>query len=428
MFETKETKKTRETKETNQEVAMLSIRTITTLTALVLGFISLVGAEEGESKIEPKLIYERRFDFEIEQGKIGDDGSLFPTIFVTKDNRVLFLNKDGNVHKTLFFNWPNYIAKISDDGKNVIIMTPLNQEKNEFTVKIYDTSGRAVVQKNLSFNYGKPVDIFLTKGAKDVIIFFAGGDLVEPCGIGFYDGKLNLSKLYTKRDFERPLVPGSYWRNPGPNFAWLSKNNQYLAGIGSNIESFGLYVFDIEGQIIISRYFDTLALGKLMTSDDAQIVVCIAYDSYKKILSQKAQNIASYILLLGKNEVMQITDFIKNVRYSEISKMNLVFAPKAYYFAIAAGDSLFRYDTKSHKMDIYANLKIGKLSVLDCFDDGTILITSDNNYLILIEGNGEISIKYHLNNPIVDVYLQSTRDRINVLTLSEVLVVQKEQR
>ncbi|MEO0127897.1 MAG: hypothetical protein ABIL44_09130 [candidate division WOR-3 bacterium] len=399
---------------------MLSKRTlmITIISALCL--VSLAGAEEGksESKIEPKLVYEKHFDFEIEQGKIGDDGSLFPTIFVTKDNRVLFLDENGNVHKTLSFTWPNYIAKISDDGKNVIVMTPFNRDKNEFDVKIYGTSGKVIVQKRMSFTTGVPVDIFLTKGAKDVIIFFAGGDLVEPCGIGFYDGKLDLRKLYTRDDFERPLVPGSYWRNPGFNGAWLNEKEQsFLIGVGSNINSYGVYIFEVPtGELKYYEYFDTLVTGRCTVSNDGTKFVCVACESYRKIFDKNGQNILSYIIVSEQNKVKFATMLSRDSKPEWLPEIPLVFSQNNHYLVAAFDDTIFLYNFRLSQLTKLHSPTGKRLNAIDVTNDRSILITDEKGTISILDSADNLIFQKEFARPLVEFKYFPKTERLIMIT------------
>ena len=386
----------------------------------VLCLISFAGAGEKENKIEPKLVYEKRFDFEIEQGKIGEDGSLFPTIFVTKDNRVLFLDKEGNVHKTLSFVWPNYIAKISDDGKNVIIMTPVNQEKNEFDVKIYDVSGKTIIHKKMSFNYGRPVDIFLTKGAEAVIIFFAGGDLIEPCGIRFYDGKLNLQKLYTKSDFERPLVPGSYWRNPGFNGAWLEKNSKYLIGVGSNIASYGIYIFAVAtGELKYYTYFDTLVIGKCMVSGDGTKLIYTACESYRKIFNKNGRNVMSYVIALDQNKVKFATLLSQDFKPEWLPSISLAFSPNSQFSVVAFNDTIFLCDFSLSQLNKLQSPTGKKVIIIDVTDDRNILTIDEEGTISVTDNTGNLIFQKELLQSIAEIRYFSQRKKLIVLTRKE---------
>jgi len=158
-----------------------------------LCLISLAGAGEKENKIEPKLVYEKRFDFEIEQGKIGEDGSLFPTIFVTKDRRVLFTDNRGNKKKTYRLS-NNHKIFFSEDGKYVgIVYYPDRWWEVGITIDLYNNKGDKISRIDLKDNL-EPI-LIIGKNANYIVVQKLGMDELE--GIDFYSQEGRLVKSYS---------------------------------------------------------------------------------------------------------------------------------------------------------------------------------------------------------------------------------------
>lgn len=392
---------------------MLNHKTIKTIIILAFCLVALVGAEEkGETKIEPKLVYEKRFDFEIEEGRIGKDGSVFPTIFVTKDNRILFFDKSGIIHKEISFTCPGNIVKLSEDGKYVIIAHFLQKSGTTITktdFSIYDSNGKKIVSKVLE--NVRPSDILLTADANAIILFHDDPETM-PWGISFYDGKLNLLLEYSNNDFELTPVPGSHWRNPGYNRAWLNKNSKFLVGTGSKRGIFGLYVFDIWGTLKHYEHFDSLVIGKAMVSKDGNLIGVILFEYFG--YTRKINDGISKIVILDHQRIVDSKVLSEESKGSELLETPIVFSENSHFLSFTYLDTVFLYNVKSHKLHRYSNLGFNKMHVLDCFDNGNVLLIGENNYVVMLDERGEILIRRQVDGPILDAVL--SQKGINIIT------------
>jgi len=392
-----------------------------------LCLISLAGAEEKESgsKIEPKLIYEKRFDFEIEQGKIGDDGSIFPTIFVTKDNRALFTDKKGRTLKILDGNTD--IVKVTEDGKNLITAkyTGDEQRKKEvWMITIYGLLGEIIEKKSIAFNQGYLSDIFLDPTTKNVAVFLSGSDFTSPYGIAFYDKHLNLLKLYTAGDFERPIVPGSIWKNLGLEFQLQSKNGQYLIGIGDNDQSCAIYVFDIgKSELLYSRYFDTLLIGSAMISNDGSILACVTCHSLRRIIRDGIKNCGIFLTIIDipANDWRFVP--LSQKFYSTIipPRPHIVFSSNGKYFAFAYGDTLLIYDCNTYNFTNWGGFGADQIVVLSCSDKG-VVVAKNKNEAIMVEKTRTIKWRRQFTKEIIDAHFSTDMRRLNVLLVNGIQI------
>jgi len=387
-----------------------------------LCLISLAQAEEKEdTKIEPKLVYEKRFDFEIEQGKIGEDGSIFPTIFVTKDNRILFFDKNSNIRKEISFACPGNIVKLSEDGKYVIIAHFLQKSVTEFTAtnfEIYDSNGKIIVNKVIE--NVRPSDILLTRDANAIILFQDDSETM-PWGISFYDGKLNLLREYRNDDFKLTCVPGSHWRNPGYNYAWLNKNSRFLVGTGSNRGIWGLYVFDVCGTLKYYEHFDSLVIGKAMVSNDGNLLCAILFKYFG--YARKINDGVSKLIIWDNHKIADTKVLSNETKGSEFLRTHIAISEGNHFLAFAYFDTIFLYETQLSKLHRICNLGITHPHVLDCSERGDILLAGDSGYIMMIDNNGETLIKTQLEGTILDGTL--SREDISIISSRGAFILKK---
>jgi len=258
----------------------INFRSITiTVIVAVLCFVVLAGAEEEESQFEPKLVYEKKFDFEIAHGKIADDGSLFPTIFVTKDNRVLFFNENGKIKKTLKLT-EHQFPVLSEDAKYVGVLSyPENWWKKEVDtpIELYDYTGKMLWRLIPEGEYLR--DITINKDAQGIAIASWTGMGDEFVRADFYSKEGKLLKSY--------IAPA-----PFPLDSTLT-TDKILIKVGQKIvkkPSWGL--------LPLEKYF---CLGKTMVSAE-QYFYSIAKDAQRSWLAVFRHNgdIVKIIDIIGE--------------------------------------------------------------------------------------------------------------------------------
>lgn len=162
----------------------------------MLGFITLTKAQ-GTSRFEPKLAYEKKFDFKITRGRIANE-NIFPTIFVTEDNLILFINKDGKIKlKRLYPKSHQFI--LSEDAKYIgILPRPKDWWEKERQIEVYSYTGKRLCR-------------FVPKGKYDLFVIIcqnAQGIIVQKVvgmngldWIDFYSREGQLIKSYSSVPF-----------------------------------------------------------------------------------------------------------------------------------------------------------------------------------------------------------------------------------
>jgi hypothetical protein len=263
-----------------------TIKTILTITALCL--ISLARAEEKEgSKIEPKLVYEKHFDFEIEQGKIGDDGSIFPTIFVTKDNRIIFYDVHGRIAKSIKLN-KGETGTLSKDAKYLVIQNipeDWGQENTEKKWQVFDQAGNIIAKGS----YNEPYAIFLQLVRDKTRIFMAKGTTERVIKLEFYDKAGILSNSITEESLSQYITGTNKYYALGVN----EVSSQYILARLENPrinEERGswLVVFDTDGKIIWKKQIrEHYILSATISCDGRYITYVPSSNEYFKIIDRK---------------------------------------------------------------------------------------------------------------------------------------------
>ncbi len=287
---------------------MLNIRNITKVIALVLCLTALARAgEKEEGKIEPKLIYEKRFDFEIEQGKIGDDGSLFPTIFVTKDNRILFFDKNGRTYKTLTLNKYQHPI-LSEDSKYLGILNYPEDwwEKHvDISIELYDSMGQLLwrIKPKGKLYY----DISIVDNPLGIAI--SAWDEFEFIGVDFYDRKGAILKSYkapapfpadtsltsdkTLKKAGQKVVKEPRWSLlPLQNYYYLGKTlvttNKHFYSMAKDAQCSWIAIFESNGNIVKIIEIPGESITEFVLSSDLKTLVYTSYPSaYQRVMGNK---------------------------------------------------------------------------------------------------------------------------------------------
>lgn len=400
---------------TMKGIKFQNIITVKIVASLCLA--SLAKAEE--TTIEPRLVYEKKFDFEIDQGKIGDDGNLFPTIFVTKDNRVMFHDNQGRTTKSIKVDKRETVT-LSEDGKSLIIHnTPENWwiKGVKKTWQVFDQIGNIIVKGS----YDEPYVIFPQLVKAKTRIFIAKGTTERAIKLEFYDKTGILLNSITEESLSQYITGTNKYYAVGVNKPEVSA--QYiLARLENpriNEESGSWFVvFDTDGKIIWKKQIpEHYILSPAISCDGRYIIYTSSSCEYLKIIDRKKDTIIEF----------------KDPSPPGVSASHLEFISANWFYYISTSKSIYIFNLEilDEKQQITPSFQ---LCLPECNSITHITISGGTTqYLGIVESPNTVNV-FSLNNneklfslkypsPVIDIKLNAIERKLYVLNANSIKIL-----
>jgi len=391
---------------------MLSRKNLMITIIFALCLVSLAQAEEKEgSKIEPKLVYEKHFDFEIEQGKIGDDGNIFPTIFVTKDNEVLFYDNLGRIKKRLTLE-NRGAATISEDGKYVTILRNSEnwwRKDVEKSWQVFDLSGKLITKGSYTDPYLCVIQ--LLQNGQRIVVF--RGTLERWVDIQFYNNSGQLLNTYKFSNIIADNTTMSYYR-------WTemsSEVNNYIAVFASNEKDRAwLAVFNADGYKIEQKRIPDTWIWDIAISPDGRYIAYTTQPSQNQalvLIDRTTDTMVKHNLepnYWGGGLKTCNPQFIRHTKwFSYISQFNVL-----YIFSL---DTLLDLSIKRPYLQWPSPTgKIITCAIVSVSDKVLFGVVVDKNELIVLSFEAEELFRIQSLSPIKDIQINGTERKLYLLS------------
>ncbi len=387
----------------------------------MLGFITLTKAQE-TSKFELKLAYEKKFDFKITRGRIADE-NIFPTIFVTNDNLILFINKDGKIKlKRLYPKSHQFI--LSEDAKYIgILPRPKDWWKKERQIEVYSYTGKRLCHFIPKGKYD--LFVIICQNAKGIVVQKAGMD--DLAWIDFYSREGHLIKSYSSMPFYKKdtIIEIKNLRLEGicndfPHIPEFPQN--WSPGVAGDFLLSGAWSsgFQDGGWIVLFRYDGEILSIKKMYGDEITTSPVISkdghfaiyrrhtpYDLAKKLgLNNWADyKIKIYDFLTSQGKEVDIT--IKPVPkartfammdFTEDSKNFWVINGHRFYFGdVQKGSIIYSWESPDTNLISFAYISS---------DGNYALCEFVNGSMFVINRDGKVVFEQKLESKIIDARIE----------------------
>jgi len=397
---------------------------IMAIAVATLCLVSWVGAQEGksESKIEPKLVYEKRFDFEIGHGKLADD-KIFPIILLTKDfdkkghnryGKVLFFDENGKKITTLNLT-DNQLPVLSEDGRYVGVVSFSK-------VELYNYTGKMLWRIIPAKNYYP--DISIAKNAEGIAISYWTQSAGFAC-VDFSTKGGEITKTFTApKPFPADSTPSSdtvlqiaqaikvdpHWQaNPvrefvSRNATLMTVGDHFLCRAKDGKRSW-IAIFNANGDVRVLKEFWDQDIETLVMSPDCTRLIFNSrpsfYSRYYQVLKGNAINVNVELYNIPENKQNKIeinTQYGKNAPCWRTFR----FSDNGKYFLMIADSELLLGDVQANEANYYwrvpkgAGIDFAVLTtngnyVLCVLEDGkTVVLDRQGNEIIELESGGKI--------------------------------------
>ena len=125
-------------------------------------------------------------------------------------------------------------------------------------------------------------------------------------------------------------------------------------------------------------------------------------------------------MILNRNKVIQTVLLSRNSDYSDIldlSESPILFSPNNQYIAFDLNDTCFLYDLEVLKLLFKVSVSgINPIEVVDCFDDGDVVVKGSDGDVAVLNKNGEVKFRLKSIAPIQDLYLSHSTKEVVLLT------------